>query len=547
MLPSMVRRRRPLQTWRWMLTNNGNLNVGGIRVVHNRQPARSAYGAQRRPDNSGSAVTGNYFTAGQTHVVSGKFIAGATGSIEINIDGVNIIPTTTINTTTSHPSGAAGGFSMAVAGTAHTRVYHYGDWLFDDAAYPDPTATVIARQFKSGTPTYDQWDLVGGGTKYGNISETPPSATLAIATASSTAALAQTAFINSFSTTETGKGTGTIGGSDTILGVRVEAYARASSGNLGHTRLRVGGVDTDAQVANMTVGVLLRWGAVQTGVSLSDLNAGEAGFVKPVTGTARIYTVEDMWVLAAYVPAGITHYTIAAEAGSYALTGTAAGLRATRKIAAAAGTYALTGTAAGLKAGRKFAAAAGSYALTGSIAGLKRGRKVAAPAGSYSLTGASAGLLTTRRLGSGAGSYLLTGTPAGLIYSVADPVLTVETGAYALTGTAAGPAGSTADICRGGQLCADRHCGRACSCRTASGSCGCGRLLSHRRSARRLHLRASCSADRGYPPEAAVAAAALNGPRRPRSAASASSASIWLAPKPSFSTARASRRRSPPG
>ncbi len=58
-------------------------------------------------------------------------------------------------------------------------------------------------------------------------------------------------------------------------------------------------------------------------------------------------------------------YTLAADAGSYALTGSAAGLRATRLIAADAGVYSLTGSAAGLRAARRIAADPGSYVLTG--------------------------------------------------------------------------------------------------------------------------------------------------------------------------------------
>ena len=52
----------------------------------------------------------------------------------------------------------------------------------------------------------------------------------------------------------------------------------------------------------LTTADTFRPGDVKTGVSLSDLNAGEAGWIKPVTTVARVHTVEDMWVAAAYVP-----------------------------------------------------------------------------------------------------------------------------------------------------------------------------------------------------------------------------------------------------
>ena len=105
--------------------------------------------------------------------------------------------------------------------------------LFDDAAYPRPTATVIARQFKAGTPTYDGFATVGGGTKYGNISESAAERHAGHRQLRPPGQLAQTALINSFSATETGKGTGTIGGSDTLLGCGAEAWVKTSSHHLG--------------------------------------------------------------------------------------------------------------------------------------------------------------------------------------------------------------------------------------------------------------------------------------------------------------------------
>lgn len=61
---------------------------------------------------------------------------------------------------------------------------------------------------------------------------------------------------------------------------------------------------------------------------------------------------------------------LAADPGSFVVTGTAATLKVTRKLIAASGSYALTGTAGGLKSARKLAAASGSYTVTGSDATL---------------------------------------------------------------------------------------------------------------------------------------------------------------------------------
>jgi hypothetical protein len=63
-------------------------------------------------------------------------------------------------------------------------------------------------------------------------------------------------------------------------------------------------------------------------------------------------------------------YTLTADGGTFAVTGTAAGLRAARTLAASAGTFALTGTDASLEFGRVLGADAGAYVLTGTDATL---------------------------------------------------------------------------------------------------------------------------------------------------------------------------------
>lgn len=86
--------------------------------------------------------------------------------------------------------------------------------------------------------------------------------------------------------------------------------------------------------------------------------------------------------------------SIAAGAGSYAVTGSDATLRRTRIIAADAGSYAVTGSDAALRQSiYHLTADAGSYAVTGSDATLRQANfHVPAGAGSYSITGSSATL-----------------------------------------------------------------------------------------------------------------------------------------------------------
>lgn len=99
-------------------------------------------------------------------------------------------------------------------------------------------------------------------------------------------------------------------------------------------------------------------------------------------------------------------YSIVAGADSYALTGTAAGLKHGWVVAAAVGSYAMTGAAAAIKHGYKVPAAAGSYTLTGSAAALKHGWKVAAGVGSYAFLGSDAALVyTPAAAGAGSAPY----------------------------------------------------------------------------------------------------------------------------------------------
>lgn len=133
-----------------------------------------------------------------------------------------------------------------------------------------------------------------------------------------------------------------------------------------------------------------------------------------------------------------TSYTLTAAAGSFALTGNAAGLRADRKLTAAAGSFSLTGNAAGLYRGLKLTAAAGSFAWTGNAASLVTARSLVAAAGAYVQTGNAAALRINRIMAAASGSYTFTGNDASLVHSAPGSYsITASAGAYSLTGNAA--------------------------------------------------------------------------------------------------------------
>jgi len=89
-----------------------------------------------------------------------------------------------------------------------------------------------------------------------------------------------------------------------------------------------------------------------------------------------------------------------------------------KTIAADAGSYALTGTDATPRHAWKAVPDAGSYVLTGTDATLSRGLKVVADSGSYAMTGTDAAMRHDWKLPvDDVGAYLLTGTNVTLTYS----------------------------------------------------------------------------------------------------------------------------------
>jgi hypothetical protein len=122
------------------------------------------------------------------------------------------------------------------------------------------------------------------------------------------------------------------------------------------------------------------------------------------------------------------------------LAGGAAGLAASRKFAAAPGAFALAGAAASLRAARTVAAAPGTFAVVGSGAALRASRRTTGAPAAFALAGSDARLSVARLLAAAAGAFTLSGGAAQLVYSpvVEGNVLFTETGQFVLTGSAVG-------------------------------------------------------------------------------------------------------------
>jgi hypothetical protein len=132
-----------------------------------------------------------------------------------------------------------------------------------------------------------------------------------------------------------------------------------------------------------------------------------------------------------------TNRTLAADAGSYILTGTAVTLRATRKIAAGVSIYGYTGSSAVLRIGRTLIMGASSYAVTGQPVLFHTNRRVIASPAAYAVTGQTVGFLRGRRAIAGSAAYVLTGTDANLT-KVTSKILALGAGVYNVGGQPVG-------------------------------------------------------------------------------------------------------------
>jgi len=242
----------------------------------------------------------------------------------------------------------------------------------------------------------------------------------------------------------------------------------------GFMRVTGGGFDTLArlpvalvtgQLYRITVNVLATTGQVQivagdnsAGGVFNDLLVNAFGpgvvtatFTSTFGPTAAIGVLTTGGAVADYDDIVVTQAIgIAAEAGSYSITGTATGLTAQRRLAAAVGSYSISGTTTALRIARKQVEAVGSYVIIGTATALKADRRLAAAVGSYSITGVAttfkvsmpasvgsysvtgtaAALRTARRLSGAVGSYSITGHATGLSVK-----LSIASGSYSVTGT----------------------------------------------------------------------------------------------------------------
>lgn len=149
-------------------------------------------------------------------------------------------------------------------------------------------------------------------------------------------------------------------------------------------------------------------------------------------GATEQWAVRMVELLAATASA----YTLAANAGSHAVTGSAAGTLRGSRLDAQPATLAVAGTDAGLLQERSLAASGGACSVTGTAAGLLAAHVLPASGGACSVTGSDATLTKSAQniLPAQPGSVAVTGTDAGLARGLR---LVADAGSWNITGTAA--------------------------------------------------------------------------------------------------------------
>ena len=129
------------------------------------------------------------------------------------------------------------------------------------------------------------------------------------------------------------------------------------------------------------------------------------------------WTSPDFTITNDIVPAitieGAAAFTMPADSGSYAHTGTVASVVSARRVEATTTAYAYTGTAATLRSARRLTADSAEYAWAGATASLRFGYALLGAGGSYAMSGLAATLYAVYPpLAAASGTYAVTGVSA---------------------------------------------------------------------------------------------------------------------------------------
>lgn len=265
---------------------------------------------------STTPISGVSISKDAWHTIQFKVhIDPSNGILELILDGGSA------NTASSQNTGSSSPNTIDIGVIAPTNNGGSIDYYFDDFilattdisgdGHVDKNAVVICRQGKSGAPTYNEWTKSSGSDAYSLWSDTPTSGTSNCVSPGTGDPLRQTMLVSAFDSTQTGHGTGTIGSSDTILFMRtvINALRSGGSGRTHEGLWRYASTDYRTTLTLTTSAAYYVFGHSNGTLSLTNVNASEVGGYKSGGAGGQSMTINDAWVMVAYIPTTGTTYS----------------------------------------------------------------------------------------------------------------------------------------------------------------------------------------------------------------------------------------------
>jgi len=271
---------------------NGTVDVAYVRLVVTSGGALSF----RLYNAIGAAQVGSdsSFTADTWYLVEIKTVISATvGVLELKVNGSVVATGSSLNTGSTNVSDIVPTAYQATLNGLVATVW-WDDVLASDSAYPGAGQIVCRQAGSSGTPTYDAWDKTGGTLP--TIWQDIPYNGATLAGSPGTGdPLAQTFFIGSFSSTQTGHGTETVTAADTINAVQGILVTNLGVDRTYKIRRRVNSSNTDTTITGNSI-LAQRETAFWTD-TLTNINAMELGGEKSGGAGGSSLQIYDAYVL----------------------------------------------------------------------------------------------------------------------------------------------------------------------------------------------------------------------------------------------------------
>jgi hypothetical protein len=256
---------------------------------------------------STTPISGISMSAGAWHCIEFKCtINASTGILEIKLDGST---TTASSQNTGSTNIGQGEYLFSrTAGTGGSINQYWDDLAIDDAAHCGQSK-IICRQ-TSANPSWntgdDTWAKSTGTTAYNLWDDTPHSETDYCDSSTNTGSLEQRGKIATFSSTQTGHGSDTIGSSDTINVAQIIARCKRSGGS-GRTHYLLYGDHNSDNQTNLSLSTSYAYYAApiytNTVNNLTNTNDQEIGGGKSASGGQDMF-ISDMWMMVEYTPVG---------------------------------------------------------------------------------------------------------------------------------------------------------------------------------------------------------------------------------------------------